>query len=166
MMAAVAYNQVAFFNKFLLGAAVGAVGITKRALHSNRTECQIEAIHVATQVKVESKRTGFEGGESSRPFVDAYLKEIAVIAFFVDCDLVLVGKSYLCHKIFYLSFFENVHEKECCPAKMNSRKEATHGDASFKCCCVISEMTFSLICYLYYTSNFQDVQNFIRENLL
>jgi len=71
-------------------------------------------------------------------------------------------------KNFYLSFLilKYVHEKERRPSKMNSRKEATYGYTSFECCCVLSEMVFSLICYLYYTSNFQDVQIFIVENLL
>ncbi len=154
MMTALADNQIAFLNEFLFCTPVGTVRIAKCTLYGSRTKRQMIAIHIAAQVKVESKGTGLEGSESSCPFIYAYLKKVAVIAFFVDCDLVLVCKSNSVHNNFYLSFFQNVHEKECRPSKLNSRKEANYGDASSKCCCVISEMTFSLICYLYYTSNF------------
>lgn len=66
-------------------------------LNGNRTKRQMIAIHVAAQVKVESKGTGLEGSEGGRPFIYAYLKKVAVITFFVNCNHVLIGIACFSH---------------------------------------------------------------------
>lgn len=104
MRAAFADNNVVFFNEFLFGAAVCAVGIAKGVLNGGGTERQMEVVLVAAQVKVQTKGAGFEVGECRCPFINAYLQEVGVIAFFVDGDSVLVGECYFTHKIFYLTF--------------------------------------------------------------
>ena len=52
------------------------------------------------------------------------------------------------------------------PIKNEQQKNANHGDALSICRCMsYSEMTFSLICYLYYNPKFYILQIFMGAKL-